>query len=68
MSYEMEFMEMAKTKEKTMGGLETAGYQMSMFDSIPYKAQAEMLYESIKVEDTGSDQLEKVLVNTKTFY
>ena len=61
MSYEMEFMEMAKTKEKTMGGLETAAYQMSMFDSIPYTAQAEMLYESIKAEDTGSDQLAEMV-------
>ncbi len=62
MSYEMEFMDMAQTKEKSMGGLETAGYQMSMFDSIPYKAQATMLYESIKIEDTaGSDQLEEMV-------
>ncbi len=61
MSYEMEFMEMAKTKEKTMGGLETAAYQMSMFDSIPYTAQAEMLYASIKTEDTGTDQLEEMV-------
>jgi len=61
MSYEMEFMEMAKSKEKTMGGLETAAYQMSMFDSIPYTAQAEMLYESIKAEDTGSDQLDEMV-------
>ena len=61
MSYEMEFMDMAKSKEKTMGGLETAGYQMSMFDSIPYSAQAEMLYESIKVENTGSDQLDEMV-------
>lgn len=62
MSYEMEFMEMAKTKQKTMGGLETAEYQMSMFDSIPYKAQAEMLYQSIKTEDTSStDQLDEMV-------
>lgn len=61
MSYEMEFMEMAKGKEKSMGGLETAEYQMSMFDSIPYSAQAEMLYESIKVEDSSSDQLDEMV-------
>ena len=61
MSYEMEFMEMAKTKDKTIGGLETAEYQMSMFDSIPYKAQAEMLYESIKAETSSEDQLDEMV-------
>lgn len=61
MSYEMEFMEMAKNKEKTMGGLETAEYQMSMFDSIPYKAQAEMLYASIKTENSTEDQLAEMV-------
>jgi uncharacterized protein YbaP (TraB family) len=60
-SYEMEFMQMAKADSKEMGGLETAEYQMSMFDSIPYKAQAEMLYESIKAENSANDQLEKMV-------
>ncbi len=54
-SYEMEFMEMAKKAEKEMAGLETAEYQMSVFDSIPYKDQAVMLVESIKAEDTTDD-------------
>ena len=61
MSYEMEFMEMAKGKEKTIGGLETAEYQMSMFDSIPYEAQAAMLYESIQAETSSSDQLDDMV-------
>ena len=61
MSYEMEFMEMAQNKEKTIGGLETAEYQMSMFDSIPYEAQAAMLYESIKVEKSSTDQLDEMV-------
>ncbi len=52
-SYEIHFMDMAKEQEKEMAGLETAEYQMSMFDSIPYKAQAEMLVESIQAEDNG---------------
>lgn len=50
-SYEMEFMEMAREKKKNTGGLETIEFQMSLFDSIPYKAQAEMLVESIKAEE-----------------
>lgn len=56
MSYELEFMEMAKVAEKSIGGLETADYQMSMFDSIPYKAQADMLVESIKMEKVAADE------------
>ena len=61
MSYEMEFMTMAKDQSKTMSGLETAEYQMSMFDSIPYEVQAQMLVESIKAENTNSDQLEEMV-------
>jgi uncharacterized protein len=59
-SYEMELLEMARKAEKPVAGLETAAYQMSMFDSIPYKAQAEMLVQSLKTESTdnpGMDQL-----------
>lgn len=65
-SYEMEFMEMADDSKKEMGGLETAEYQMSMFDSIPYDAQAKMLVESIKAEDSGSGELEKMIELYKT--
>jgi len=47
-SYEMELMAIAKKSEKTIDGLETAAFQMSMFDSIPYRIQAKMLLESIQ--------------------
>jgi uncharacterized protein len=47
-SYEMEFMKMGETQKKEFGGLETAEFQMGIFDSIPYKAQAEMLVKAIK--------------------
>jgi hypothetical protein len=47
-SYEMELMAIAKKSGKTIGGLETAAFQMSMFDSIPYRVQAKMLVESIR--------------------
>ena len=57
-SYEMEFMEMAKQEEKEMAGLETIEFQMSMFDSIPYKVQAEMLVESLRGGDTEDDQFQ----------
>ncbi|MBK7409437.1 MAG: TraB/GumN family protein [Saprospirales bacterium] len=57
-SYEMEFMEMAQKQDKKIDGLETIEFQMSLFDSIPYRAQAEMLVESIRAEadqDSGKD-------------
>lgn len=57
-SYEMEFFEMAKNMNKDVGGLETIEFQMGVFDEIPYKDQADMLVETIKSSDTGSDQFE----------
>jgi len=54
-SYEIVLSEMAEKEEKPTGGLETIQYQMSMFDSIPYKAQAEMLVQGIKGEKTTVD-------------
>ncbi len=60
-SYEMEFMNMARTAEKPMAGLETAEFQMSVFDSIPYRVQAEMLVQTIKGGDAGDDQLSQLV-------
>lgn len=61
MSYEMELMKMAKEQEKDIAGLETAEFQMSMFDSIPYEAQAKMLVESIESGQEGDDQFEEMV-------
>ena len=47
-SYEFEIMHIAEKQKKEFGGLETMAFQMGIFDSIPYKAQAEMLVKSIK--------------------
>jgi uncharacterized protein YbaP (TraB family) len=55
-SYEMKIMDIAQQNKAKMGGLETAEYQMSMFDSIPYEDQAKMLVESIKM--SGGDSSE----------
>lgn len=60
-SYEMEFMEMAKKEEKEMAGLETVEFQMGIFDSIPYKDQAQMLVDGIKGDDTGSSEFEQMV-------
>lgn len=61
LSYEIEIMEMAKKDEKKMGGLETMEFQMSVFDSIPYEAQAEMLVESIKSADAGDEEFAEMI-------
>lgn len=54
-SYELELTDRAKSQEKPIEGLETAEFQMSLFDSIPYSAQAQMLVETIQSEkDTTS--------------
>ena len=61
LSYEMEIMELAKNTSKKMGGLESMEFQMSVFDSIPYEAQAQMLVESIKSTDTGDEEFAKMV-------
>lgn len=45
-------MEEAKKNKKRIEGLETMSYQASIFDSIPYKLQAEQLLKY--VDDSGS--------------
>ncbi len=59
-SYELEFMQMAQSSGKSMGGLETIEFQMSVFDSIPYEAQAEMLVESMR-DTVGSSQFQEMV-------
>lgn len=60
-SYEMELMKMAEAQGKSSLGLETAEYQMSMFDSIPYKIQAQMLLETIQSGDGDNDEFEEMI-------
>lgn len=66
-SYEMELLAIAQTGKKKIDGLETAAYQMSMFDSIPYRIQAKMLLESIQqaqAEEGGAESEFTRMVNT----
>lgn len=51
-SMEQLIMEEAKKKKKSIYGLETLAYQASIFDSIPYKLQAEQL---VKYATAGDD-------------
>jgi hypothetical protein len=62
-SYEMELSEAAKAREKEIAGLETMEFQMGLFDSIPYDAQAKMLMASIKAEKTeeGENQMDQMV-------
>lgn len=61
LSYEMEIMELAQKTKKKMGGLESMEFQMSVFDSIPYDAQAQMLVESIKSTEAGDEEFAKMV-------
>jgi uncharacterized protein len=60
-SYEMELFDIAKKQKKKIGGLETAEYQLSMFDSIPYREQADMLVKGIRSKNNGKDQLQQMV-------
>lgn len=60
-SYEMEFLEIAKNADKPVAGLETIEFQLSVFDSIPYEAQAEMLVETVKTGGAGSSEFTEMV-------
>ncbi len=62
-SYEFELMEMAAKQGKAVDGLETAEYQMSMFDSIPYDVQARMLVASIQQNGGEADDEYRKMVD-----
>jgi len=63
-SYESVFMEMAKDRDMEVEGLETAEFQMSMFDSIPYKLQAQMLLDGVDGKDgINSEDLFKEMID-----
>lgn len=58
-SYEMNLYDKANAAQKEVGGLETMAYQMSLFDSIPYKDQAKMLLDAVRGTSTDSDSLDE---------
>jgi uncharacterized protein len=61
-SYEMEFLARAKRSKKKITGLETAAYQMSVFDSIPYHTQAQMMLEELRSDGSESNREYKRLL------
>ncbi len=60
-SYEMELYERAQASGKSVGGLETMAYQMSLFDSIPYQDQAQILLDAVRSTDLESDMFEETV-------
>lgn len=60
-SYEMEIFEKVKEQQKPSEGLESIDDQLSLFDSIPYKAQAQMLVESIKTSNTENQEYKMMI-------
>lgn len=61
MSYELEFSKLAKTENKTTAGLETMDFQLGLFDSIPLKAQADMLVDGLKNKSDGKDEMKDMV-------
>jgi uncharacterized protein YbaP (TraB family) len=59
-SYEMEFLAMAQNKNLDIKGLETIAFQMSIFDSIPYRVQAEMLLEQVNQKGSGVSMMDEL--------
>ena len=51
----------ANETSKQVGGLETMAYQMSLFDSIPYKDQAVMLLDAVRGTNQESDMFEETV-------
>jgi uncharacterized protein YbaP (TraB family) len=52
-------MQEAKSNNKRIKGLESMAYQMSIFDSIPYKAQAQQLVKYVENSEAGKNDDQK---------
>ena len=62
-SYEYAFIDMAKESSKQIKGLETAGFQIGLFDDQPYQDQIEAIVTMLTTEGgmgAGFDELIKV--------
>jgi len=60
-SVEMELYRQVKRRKLESAGLETAAYQMGIFDSIPYEAQAKMLVETLRNTEGADDDFGKMI-------
>lgn len=64
---EQVIMEEAKKQKKDIKGMETMAYQLSIFDTIPYKLQAQQLLQYIDTAkaDTEDKMVEELMENYK---
>lgn len=60
-SVEMELYRQVKRRKLESAGLETAAYQMGIFDSIPYEAQAKMLVETLRNTEGADNDFDKMI-------
>lgn len=60
-AYEYEFMQMAKKKGKPIKGLETVQDQVSVFDSIPEKEQADMIMDMVRHFDSQKNDFQRLV-------
>lgn len=60
-SYEMELYSLSQESNKDVAGLESIEFQISVFDSIPYQAQADMLLQTIESGDTEDDSFKEMV-------
>lgn len=60
-SVEMELYRQVKRRKLESAGLETAAYQMGIFDSIPYEAQAKMLVETLRNAEGSDSDFDKMI-------
>lgn len=60
-SYEMEIFAKVNEQNKPSDGLESVEDQLALFDSIPYKAQAQMLVESIKASNKENEEYKMLI-------
>lgn len=62
-SYEMELSKVAEANQQPVSGLETLDFQLSLFDSIPYRGQARMLYNAVvsaEDKDAGTEEMNEM--------
>jgi uncharacterized protein YbaP (TraB family) len=60
-SYEMEFLNRSKQQNKKIRGLETARYQISVLDSIPYQLQAQMMVEEMRKGSQSNKEYKRLV-------
>lgn len=58
-SYELEITQKANGDQKPISGLETLDFQVSIFDSIPYEDQADMLVSAIAGKSKNKSESEE---------